>query len=556
MARFARVRVLAALSLLVSLGLPVLAQSQPTVAISDFTVNSDNPKFAYLGKGFSEIVAFELGKSGVLRLVDRERRNQALEEMEFALSGIGDAAVQIQVGKLLAVRYLVYGEITDMGGILLVSLKMVDVESTQVVWSDQVMESGGKYAYIGAYFASSLLGHFNARVDRSTATAVAAKAEAKPEAVVALSDGIAALDKGDKEEAKARLREAAKIDPSSSVVKAFLGKLSSASAKFKVVPERYVSYYNPAYLGGLAQDRVYTSYSMGWHSWGYQDENNNQLIARTSDELWGVGEIRKKFSSAGYMYPLTESLGLGAELLETSWSDSVVQDTGLPGLRYAQEGNQYTNYFGGSLTLGLEPGPGYSVGLGVSAARLERRYFSSTTGGEYLPESFWSFGGILAMVARNPQGTFVYDAMASWSTERQYWFDQGIMDFERFAAPIYLEQTLTGVLAGGRLFLALKQVNDLFPDRGNYYVRAMPTVEYWPFEFAALRLGAEGSAVIRPDDTAFGWGATAGLSFKVWKLSLDLNYTLRQRPSRSLAEVVVPESLFFVTVSADGLLKP
>ena len=35
------------------------------------------------------------------------------------------------------------------------------------------------------------------------------------------------------------------------VATAFLSLLASASAKFKVVPERYVNYYNPAYLGGM-----------------------------------------------------------------------------------------------------------------------------------------------------------------------------------------------------------------------------------------------------------------------------------------------------------------
>ncbi len=555
MSRPAFVRILVMLVAIASLAPPVLAQGQPTVAIIDLAVHSDNPRFAYLGKGFTELIAFELGKSGALRLVDREQRNLALDEMEFALSGLGSEGTQIEIGKLLAVRYVIYGEITDMGDLLLVSLKMMDVGSTEVVWSDQVMESGGKYAYIGAYFASSLLGHFNARVDRSTATAVAAKVEAKAEAVVALSDGIAALDKGDKVEARARLREATRIDPTSGVIKAFLGKLSSASAKFKVVPERYVSYFNPAYLGGLPQDRAYMSFSMGWHTWGYDDSNNNQLIARTADELWGVGEVRKPISAYGYLLPLSETVGIGLEIQQYSWSDSVVQDTGLAGHWYAQEGNQQSDYAGANLTVGFELSPGLSLGLGVSGASVHRKWYTVATG-DYIPQANWSFGGLAALAARNGDGTFVYDAMASWSTEPQYWFDRGSMAFERFAAPVYVEQTLTGVLAGGRLFLALKQVNDLFFDRDEYYLRAMPTVEFWPFGFAALRLGAEGSTVIRAGDTALGWGATAGLSLKVWKLSLDLNYTLRQRPSRSLADVVVPESLFFVTLSAAGVLKP
>ncbi|NLJ10524.1 MAG: hypothetical protein GX438_09330, partial [Treponema sp.] len=46
---------------------------------------------------------FELGKSRNIRLVDREKRNVALQEMEFALSGVAEEANQLTVGKLLAV---------------------------------------------------------------------------------------------------------------------------------------------------------------------------------------------------------------------------------------------------------------------------------------------------------------------------------------------------------------------------------------------------------------------------------------------------------------------
>ena len=136
------------------------AVSTPPIAMADFIVNSANPSFAYLGKGFSEIIAFELMKSPGVKLVDREKRNQILKEMEFSMTGLTDPKSEIKMGRLLAVRYLVSGSITDMAGSLLVSLSMVDVESGAVVWKDQTTQPGGKYAYIGAYFSKSILKYF------------------------------------------------------------------------------------------------------------------------------------------------------------------------------------------------------------------------------------------------------------------------------------------------------------------------------------------------------------------------------------------------------------
>jgi TolB-like protein len=218
----------------------LVAQSaSPTVAVSDLQVSSDNASYAYLGKGFAEIVSFELSKSPQLRLVAREQRNAALKEMDFALSGLADEDNQLKAGKMLSVRYMVYGSVTDMGDSLLVSLKMMDVETGQVVWSDQALEPGSRYARIGASLAKSLLSHFKLAVAKSTEQAAAAETPVKPAtvaAVVALSEGIAALDKGDTKAARASLETAARIDPDSALVAALLGKLASASAKFKVAP--------------------------------------------------------------------------------------------------------------------------------------------------------------------------------------------------------------------------------------------------------------------------------------------------------------------------------
>ena len=129
---------------------PIGAQAPATVALSDFVVNSANPSFAYLGKGFAEIIAFEVKKAPQVKLVDREQRNKLLEEMEFSLSGLTDPSAQLEIGKLLSVRFLVSGSITDMGGPLLVSLSMVDVQTGVVVWNDQLTEKSGRYDYNGA----------------------------------------------------------------------------------------------------------------------------------------------------------------------------------------------------------------------------------------------------------------------------------------------------------------------------------------------------------------------------------------------------------------------
>jgi TolB-like protein len=499
------------------------ASPPPPLALSDFAVNSTNPSYTFLGKGFAEIVAFELKKSPAVKLVDREKRNQILDEMEFGMTGLTDPAAQLEMGKLLSVRYLVGGSITDMGGTLLVSLSMVDVETGEVVWNDQVNAAGGKYAYIGAYFGKSLLKYFKAGAAKSTEVALKAETEKDAASVVALSQGIAALDKGDKEGAKKELTLAQKIDPGNAVAGAFLSKLASVSAKFKVVPERYVPYYNPAYLGGMEKDRIYYTQNMGKEPYGAKDNNNGDFITLDSTKVFAAEESRNS-QSIGYALPITPSLGISFDAMDGQWKDTLLKQI-VPD-KFQGEGDQESNFTSLFLSAGLALDSRISLGLGANATYANRHYFEQSWGGSapFRDQNLWSFGATLAAAVKNGSGTLIWDLVASMDNEKLYYFDvdPAVYTFVKYSAPLYAEQTLTLAIADGKAFLALKQANDIYFDRNLYYGRLMPIGELWFFNRFSLRAGVEGSLVERDGSTSFGWGGTAGASLRVWKLDIEL----------------------------------
>jgi len=120
------------MALLLSFALPAYSVSF-RIALSDFAVHSNNPKYEFMGKGIAEMIAVELAKSTGLDLIEREKRAEILEEIEFALSHLADTTKQVEVGKMLAAKYLVFGEIIEMDKEVLISLRMVDVETAKVV---------------------------------------------------------------------------------------------------------------------------------------------------------------------------------------------------------------------------------------------------------------------------------------------------------------------------------------------------------------------------------------------------------------------------------------
>jgi len=544
------------------------AEPAATVALSDFAVNSADPANAFLGKGFAEIVAFELKKSPAVKLVDRDKRNALLEEMEFSMSGAADQGQQAEMGKLLSVKYMVFGSITDMGGQLLVSLSMVEVETGEVVWNDQLMESKGKYGYIGAYFGKSLLKHFKAATPKSMEMALEKPVEKDAASVVAMSAGIDALDKGDKAEAKKQLDRAKKIDPGNAVAAAYLGKLASASAKFKVVPERYVSYYNPAYLGGMEKDRLFYDYSYANLVSGdvnpTREDDKVYWLVLNADESYGTYD-QQSCDVMGYQLPLSPRLGLGFEFAAPRLDNDIQRP--ITATSWMESGHDYYGYMEWILSCGYQVSPALSLGFGAILQSRSRSYYSEYIGSpppdqadenDYWLEESWTYGGIVAAALKSPGGALAWDIVASWTNDRLYYFDidPAVLAFVDYGAPLYVEQTLSWSPNGQKTFLALKQANDIYLDRDLYYGRIMPCVEQWFWNLFSLRLGAEGSVVYRDGQAELGWGATAGATLRVWKFELDANYTLRQRPSRCLSGVTLPEYVFFVTGSVNDLVTP
>ncbi|MFA6508664.1 MAG: hypothetical protein WCT14_21370, partial [Treponemataceae bacterium] len=378
-----------------------------------------------------------------------------------------------------------------------------------------------------------------------------------------LSQGIAALDEGKTGEAKQKLAEAKRIDPANAVAVAFLDLLASASAKFKVIPERYVSYYNPAFLGGMEKDRLHVNVSQAYVPYG---EKNEEAGPNFTD-AWVTPNATKEYQTleygmaafVGYSYPITERIGLSIEIIAGNLTDSLNRDMyypGPPAPDYKKASNNMEDFSTILLSAGFAVSPNLSVGAGAYFTYKSRRYYNEWDGTNlYHSEAVNAFGGEFGAALQNSGGTLVYDVLAAYGTEKLFWYDTTAQKFITYGLPLYVEHTLTGALNGKRTFIALKQSNDIYLDRNLYYGRVTPTVEQWLFGFLALRLGGEGSVVLRNGSSIFGWGATGGLSVKVWRITVDANYTFRMRPSRALDAVIVPESVMFITVSMNGLLK-
>jgi curli biogenesis system outer membrane secretion channel CsgG len=128
-----------------------------------------------LSDSAADILVTEMSRSRSFILVEREKIDQILEELEFQMSDLSDDTTAAQLGKMLNCQYMISGAITNFGvktegkDLIIaqqkiqkvnveVDLKIIEVETAQIVYSaygqgtaekavDNVLGMGGSASY-------------------------------------------------------------------------------------------------------------------------------------------------------------------------------------------------------------------------------------------------------------------------------------------------------------------------------------------------------------------------------------------------------------------------
>ncbi len=521
-----------------------------TVSVGDFSVETDRQGYRYIGKGVSRLVAGELGKTNGISLVERDQILKIIDEQKMSLTGLTDESQQIEIGKMLSARYIVLGEIIDMMNSFLLSVRMIDVETGKIVWQEEKAESLENYDYIGAYFAGSIAKSLDLKVADSTSSKISTPKQKNEQAVIALSDGLAAYDEGDRETAKEKLSAAKTLDPESEVIAYYLAKLTTNSVKFMVITPPFYSYQNPAYLGILRTDRLHFNAS--------NDLNGLLSFALGMDDYVPVNDsldIREMDMniSLGYYFPVGEKTGFGFELFQ-----SVLRND----TKYNNErgSSYYLGRFGqgGMISFGVAVSD--TLALGISGAVFNLSNFHPLFAP---PESdldklskaaFSAQGGFLI---HNADETFLFDSRGGITSASFKMVDPDtytVTDDSR--VPLLFENTLTLAFNEKRTFAVLKNLNELYIDNEAYYIRMLPAVEHFLSNSFSLRGGIEGAVLLNSDeDTTFGYGILAGITKRYLKsgIDLDINFTYREQPSRMVNDFLFAKSYLMINITFNDL---
>jgi TolB-like protein len=129
---------------------------RPTVAVLYFDYTGPTEQLSVLRKGLAQMLVTDLGAVSGIRLVERDRVQEILAELELGEAKKLDADTAARVGRLLGARWLVLGGYFDLSGALRVDARVVEVETGRILKSVGVTGTPGDFLGVEQPLAQQL----------------------------------------------------------------------------------------------------------------------------------------------------------------------------------------------------------------------------------------------------------------------------------------------------------------------------------------------------------------------------------------------------------------
>jgi len=214
-----------ALALAAGLLVPGAAAAQdtrPGVGIMPFdnggSYGQEAEDYSALSVGLQQMLIGEMARNSGLRLVERGRLRNLLEEQDLGASGRVDANTAAQVGRLIGARYMILGGFIDFYGDFRIDARVVDVETGEIIKTDRARDQRENLFDILFALANDIPNGLDLPALSSRDRQIRQEnrerlKDAPPDAVRAYMRGLLYQDRGDTERAAELFAEAVEVFP-------------------------------------------------------------------------------------------------------------------------------------------------------------------------------------------------------------------------------------------------------------------------------------------------------------------------------------------------------
>jgi len=188
-----------------------------TIAIMEFdnySVGEYQEKLGFISKGLADFFASDFDKFSALKVIERDKINSIISEIELQQSGKVDQASAVKVGKVLGATIMVFGSMTQLDGkTMRMVVRAVDVETSEII---ATVDKEGKpdYFKIEKELVEELAKKLDIKFDEKTKDLLKAGGSESFDAASLYSQGLDYADKYDYKKAYESFKKAFGLDSS------------------------------------------------------------------------------------------------------------------------------------------------------------------------------------------------------------------------------------------------------------------------------------------------------------------------------------------------------
>lgn len=223
---------------LVVVALPALLAAGPqerkAVAVLRFDNNTGDPQYENLGRAMATMMVSDLSVVEEIRLVERERLEEVLGELDFQQSPYVDPSSAQTLGQIVGAEYVVTGAFTAVDPEMRLDTRIVRVETSEILKTAQVVGPRDQFFDLQQRLAEEFIDGLALTLTEADRERLRAQQEANRiddlETAMAFSRALCLLDNGYYAEGFDAIREVQEAAPDSRLVGATMELLKARAA--------------------------------------------------------------------------------------------------------------------------------------------------------------------------------------------------------------------------------------------------------------------------------------------------------------------------------------
>ncbi len=213
-----------------------LAAAPPatSLAVLDFDNHSGTARYNPLGKGLAAMLVTDLAEVSAIQLVERNRLQDLVDEMDRQQSEYFDPSTAQEVGRLIGAEYVVFGSIAAVDPQVRLNTRIVQVSTGEIVKTAEVTGRENRLFDLQEKLADELMDGIEISLSPEEREKLRARQEAtridEMETMLAFSEGVTLLDQEDYVGSAEKMAVVARAAPTSLLVRLFYDEARTRAA--------------------------------------------------------------------------------------------------------------------------------------------------------------------------------------------------------------------------------------------------------------------------------------------------------------------------------------